>query len=111
MIYSKMQCFITHFTISFQSFTTSLILTFISIVPLLTKLYSYISGKILMSEKTEGDFNLSKQDLPSLRYLLSALLQVATRTFWGHAKAPSYAIIAFSRLISSNAIANEPFAA
>ena len=41
----------------------------------------------------------------------SALLQVATRTFWGHAKAPSYAIIAFSRLISSNAIANEPFAA
>ena len=77
----------------------------------MTKLFSYILGKILMSEKNEEDFNLSEQDLPSLWYLLSALLQVETRTFWGHAKAPSYAIIAFSRLISSNAIANEPFAA
>ena len=48
--------------------------------------------------------------MPSKWYsALSA--QDATRTFWGHAKAPSYAIIAFSRLISSNAIANDPFAA
>ena len=65
----------------------------------------------MTSEKNDKSFSISTQDLPSLWYLLSALLQVETRTFWGHAKAPSYAIIAFSRLISSNAIANEPFAA